>query len=54
MEGPRIKTLCLVFVNKQPQRFAVVLSDALRRGAVDAIPVGTSGCYNPPGRGATS
>lgn len=43
-----------VTVNKLPPRSAEGLDGARCPGAVDVIPAGTSGCYNPPDRAATS
>ena len=50
--GPAVQTLGTVFVSKRLQRFAVELDGALPPDAVGGILVGTSDCYNPPGRAA--
>lgn len=43
-----------VTVNKLLRHSAAAPGGARCPGAVDVIPAGTSGCYNPPGKAATS
>lgn len=55
-EKIKLKWKCAfwVTVNKPPPRSAEGLDGARCPGAVDVIPAGTSGCYSPPDRAATS
>lgn len=50
----KLKMCFWVTVNKPPPRSAEGLDGARCPGAVDVIPAGTSGCYSPPDKAATS